>query len=223
MMDKTPTRFSSTSVLAAALLLAACREEAPVPANPTWVDDVEPILRANCFHCHGGGDRPMGTQRWDFFYEAMDPPPGSPLGTVGEPLEPRVAELNIPPALRPIATRTALANWKIFTLPTMGDDIRMPPPPALRLSDRDLAVLKAFTGVRGMRAGNQAPTAVWRKQGMVFEVRDGDREQVLGKLVCGAMEWPILRTGAHNLPAGATLPCTAWLFDGQDTARVTLQ
>jgi hypothetical protein len=74
-----------------------------------------------------------------------------------------------------------------------------------------------------MRAGNQVPTAVWRQQGMVFEVRDGDREQVLGKLVCGAMEWPILRTGAHKLPDGATLPCTAWLFDGQDTARVPLQ
>jgi cytochrome c553 len=33
------------------VVLAACGGD--VPANPTWFDDVQPILRANCARCHG--------------------------------------------------------------------------------------------------------------------------------------------------------------------------
>ena len=36
----------------AALVVAgavACESEPPVPTRPTWVNDVEPILRGNCF------------------------------------------------------------------------------------------------------------------------------------------------------------------------------
>jgi len=39
--------------LVAMLLGLGCGTEAPVPDKPTWVDDVQPIMQANCFHCHG--------------------------------------------------------------------------------------------------------------------------------------------------------------------------
>jgi len=40
-----------TSFASLALALAACAE--PVPTNPTWFADVQPILTANCGRCHG--------------------------------------------------------------------------------------------------------------------------------------------------------------------------
>src|SRR4051812_24918233 len=53
--------------LLTAIAASACGTEDPVPANPTYVDDVEPILRGNCFNCHGVNASPLmaRTKRWD--------------------------------------------------------------------------------------------------------------------------------------------------------------
>lgn len=38
-------------------LALGCGSDAPeVPANPTYTNDVAPILNANCIRCHGDGD-----------------------------------------------------------------------------------------------------------------------------------------------------------------------
>ena len=36
--------------------LACAPDEGPVPANPTYANDVRPIFIAQCVHCHGAND-----------------------------------------------------------------------------------------------------------------------------------------------------------------------
>ena len=36
-----------------AISAGGCTGEPAAPANPTWVNDVLPILAGNCLHCHG--------------------------------------------------------------------------------------------------------------------------------------------------------------------------
>src|SRR5207249_11852708 len=47
--------------------VGACGPEESVPANPTWVGEVQPILRGNCFNCHGvtASITKFRTKRWD--------------------------------------------------------------------------------------------------------------------------------------------------------------
>jgi hypothetical protein len=190
-----------------ALLPVACAD--PVPRVPTWVDDVEPILRGNCFGCHG--DRPVhqDAARWDF-YDRGDP------------------------RLTAIADFSAyLINGKDpahfvairgFVDPSQDEGHRMPPPPASRLGERDLSVLDAWraTGfTRGMRISNQLPVAVWWPAPPRLLVRDGDQEQVLGKLTCTGGELLLPRAGLFTLSESLQPPCSALLFDGQDVASVS--
>src|SRR3954454_14098978 len=54
-------------------LICACGVQRPAPDEPTWVDDVQPILQANCFGCHGASfDSKAGRYRWDV-YDLADP------------------------------------------------------------------------------------------------------------------------------------------------------
>jgi hypothetical protein len=108
-----------------------------------------------------------------------------------------------------------------------SDAIRMPPPPATRLSQRDIDVLRRWgeTGApRGVRVANHLPTASWLNKPTTIVIADEDREQVLGKLVCaGGIEQPLLSSGAHTLKAGTQPPCLASLSDGQDGVAVLLE
>jgi hypothetical protein len=188
------------------LLSLGCSGEPPVPAEPTWVDDVEPILHGNCFGCHGAGKRSTDAHRWDFFTDLSD-------GTL--------TQLGVPVDL--VETRTEAVKWPVWlTLPT-GDF--MPPPPATRLSDRDVEVFRRFSlnPRRGTRVNNHKPTVTWYPKAPWILVGDADREQVLGKLRCGTVDVVIDHTGAQQLPAGAGTSCTGTLYDGQDVEAVTLR
>ena len=47
------SRMPRTSLAAAALALLGACSGLDTPSDPTWVDDVRPILHANCVRCHG--------------------------------------------------------------------------------------------------------------------------------------------------------------------------
>jgi hypothetical protein len=216
------------SLVLAGLLLGslACEGPAPVPAKPTWVDDVEPILRANCFHCHGSlNPDPMSPllQRWDF-YDLKDP---------------RLM------AIRDVATDYMKAwdsakdhagpSFPTYINAAPNSPIRMPPPPATPLSADAKQTILAWiaTGsppgatvvvppLRGVRLNNK-PTAAWLVRPSTIVMSDGDHEQVLGKVTCGGADEPVLHSGTTTLPTGWQPPCTATLFDGQDVVTVNLQ
>ena len=208
------------------LALAGCEEVAGVPARPTWVDDVEPILRGNCFHCHGSSaDMARGTRRWDFAFADNDPK----LAAIGDfsvlygttpamPIAPALS-LTGDAGMTQIILMGAFASSKELNM-------RMPPPPATALSARELKILENWGATgreRGVRNPNARPTAAWLNKGQkLFVVSDADREQVLGKIACAGREELLIRSGAHSLPDGTSPPCMVTLYDGQDTNTVQL-
>jgi hypothetical protein len=198
----------NVSLVFAGLLLGSlgCDSAAPVPTKPTYVDDVEPILRANCYHCHGAEKRDAIALRWDFF-DPMD----SRLTALGD-------FTTVLPAVQHITIWVALGQ--------KGTTGIMPPPPASPLSDREVQILtnwsKATPALRGMRNPNLKPTAEWLKKPTSILISDGDHEQVLGKMTCNGVDAPILRAGTFDLPMGWQPPCSATMFDGQDVVTVNL-
>lgn len=199
----------SIAVLAAAVLAAACGAEEPVPATPTWVEDVEPIVRGQCSHCHGATAKSfaradaLSPTRRDV-YDAMAFDEFGPFD----------------PAVQGAKDWATLVPFVEFKTPN-----RMPPPPATPLSEREIKVLKRWFekgAPRGMRARNAKPAVSWIVKGKTFEVADGDGEQVLGKITCGAATGQILHAGAQGLPMGATSPCMVVLHDGQDRVTAAL-
>jgi hypothetical protein len=215
------------SLVLAGLVLGslACEGPASVPAKPTWVDDVEPILRANCFHCHGSlNPDPAPTsplQRWDF-YDLGD---ARLLGI-------RDVKMDYMTAWSSGKDHASLIGSYIM----MIGGGRMPPPPATPLSadakqtitnwintGSPLGATPVVPPLRGTRLNNRKPTAAWLVRPKTIEVSDGDHEQVLGKVTCQGADEPVLYAGTTTLPAGWMPPCTATLFDGQDVVTVNLQ
>lgn len=202
-----------TISMLAAICAGACAAEDPIPEHPTYVDDVEPILRGNCFNCHGVTASPLQyrTKRWDVcelnaFSNVgpfMDVSNADFLG----------AKMRIPQTLA------------VYVLPRLGARPVMPPIPGRVLSDRQNQVLEAWAKnpVCGQRAHNQKPTAAWLMKPTQFVVEDGDFDQVLGTITCGAASAQILHSGANELPAGASPPCTLMISDGQDAVTASLE
>jgi hypothetical protein len=209
------------AILVVALVLCACAVERPAPQEPTWVDDVQPILEANCFHCHGASfDSKERRYRWDI-YDLSD----ARYKDVGF----MVLEETTPDSVSTVPLRTFLgasdAGHYPFILdyvsPEATEDTRMPPPPASRLSARDVAVLRNWsTQPRKFQPGNHQPNhppaISWLDPGQSVLVSDADGDQVLGRLECGGQEVLLPRSGGHQLPPGAVAPCTGALFDGWD-------
>ncbi len=223
---KNATRFFLFAALLAPL---GCGAEDPVPAKPTWVDDVEPILRGNCLHCHGSGAaKTGGAIRFDL-YDASDA---------------AYAEFKISEGMMDTLATTGIIGGKPFAMMFVGKvtDIklasRMPPPPATALSERDIQVLKAWakTGaVRGKRLANHKPYARLLAEPadasgafvVSLDVIDDDYEQVIGKATVNGTDVLITGAGAQKLkfPAlGNGDPgVTVVLFDGQDRTQKTLK
>jgi hypothetical protein len=61
-----------TGFLAAVSAAAGCGED--IPANPTWADDVRPLMVARCIRCHQTnpvGDPGGGVATGDFDFESI--------------------------------------------------------------------------------------------------------------------------------------------------------
>jgi hypothetical protein len=205
-----------TTVTIALLSLAvACSGEAPVPAAPTWVDDVLPILRGNCLNCHGvtASVMKLRTKRWDVC--DLDA-----FAAVGPFADDPKAEF--------VSARNRLPDvFRNYLLPSLGQTRpNMPPLPDPILTDRQTQTLAAWmeNPVCGKRANNAKPTVSWLTKPTRFLVEDGDGDQVLGTISCGtAAPETIPFAGAHELPAGARLPCSLQLSDGQDAVKLELE
>jgi hypothetical protein len=209
--------MSLRSAIALSLLVAGCGAEAPVPDKPTWTDDVKPILQGNCFGCHGAGANPEEERfRWDVFNFDLDP---------------KYAELGFPATffrspsspgqLSMILGRVTAADVPLTPMVIA----RMPPPPAIRLSAREIEVLQKWsdTGLsHGEHHPNHKPRIAWVAKPL-FQVIDDDHDQVLGNLDCGGKLVPIPSTGGFKLPDDAKLPCTARLYDGFEEGGGPLQ
>lgn len=188
-----------------------CGGDTAVPARPTWVEHVEPLLRGSCFHCHGAGGRPSGALRWDVFDVAA--PTVRAVGAFGG-----IVSANDPGHFA-----------VILSLARLSTESRMPPPPALPLTARDLELLERWRDngfERGERRPNRKPEVriVSRDESrVILEVSDADRDQVLGRVVANREERLIDRTGAHVLDLGATAgPLEVTLTDGQEQVSTTL-
>jgi hypothetical protein len=209
-----PVRFPGT-VLGVLFVVGGlgCESPPPAPLAPTWVDDVLPIVRANCFHCHGSFNRAGLAFRWDFY----------------DPTDTRLTAIrDVVMDYRPLIFFGAKSQKDLIYMfasrTADGMPPLMPPPPATPLDDRELLILKRWMEKpeRGTRQPNLKPTATWLSRPTTIVVADEDREQVLGKVSCVGGDEPILYTGATTLSAGRQPPCTATLFDGQDVVTVQL-
>src|SRR4051794_7124642 len=147
-------RFNGVLLVGIALgALAACEAPKPAPMNPTYVDDVEPILRGNCFHRHGPVRPSAVSFRWDFF----------------DPADPRLKAIGDFSSEFPMggASNAAHGFAQIVPLVSATSEARMPPPPASPLSAEDITTLQRFypnataKPPRGTRNPNQPPTAAW--------------------------------------------------------------
>lgn len=205
------------------LVLAGCGPE--VPAQPSFQQDVMPILAANCIRCHGfpaigGAPREL---RLDSFGDTVvtDGVPGSGA-CGGDPSDPD-AEVVICGA----ATYAA-------AIPSRLRDETRPMPPRFPLDDDQIAILENWTRdpIRGEpRPGNAVPTievlAVDR-EGSAVRVRtrvdDVDGDLVTGTLRAdlGAVDRFVgsLRSGTIELVwdvsgvAAGAYPLTAEVDDG---------
>jgi hypothetical protein len=128
--------------------LAAGCEPAPVaPMNPTWAD-VEPILRAECNHCHGGSARTTGSlgpavYRFDFY-----------------DMTPEVCGQAALAMDLPALARAQASLIMTDVTPVGGPRPRMPPAPAAVLLDWQRETLQrwALAPVRGPApVGNRPP------------------------------------------------------------------
>lgn len=206
---------------------AGCGAEATVPDQPTWVDDVKPILQANCFHCHGAaadGIRQalpgLLVYRWDVF-NLKDPR----YGIMGftEVVDPALANT------KTFVSANDSSHYRIidnYVNMQADEQNRMPPPPALRLTARELAVLARWSATGftlGARPENARPAIAWLQPGQSFAVTDADGDQVLGRLDCAGTEVRVDSSGGHMLPPGTAAPCSGMLFDGFDLVSVDLQ
>jgi cytochrome c553 len=106
--------LSALSLLAA-LGMAACAPS--VPANPTWEEDVKPILAANCVRCHR--DEPQNNAPMTFRLDACEDT-GAKMGAA------------------------ALAGAALAR--ATNESAPMPPKPAAPLSDRQIEVIENWLG-----------------------------------------------------------------------------
>jgi hypothetical protein len=179
-----------TIALASSLALAfgAACSAAKAPDKPTWVDDVQPLLQANCSHCHGGtwlvtGER----QRFDICDTSGFADSGYLFNAIDD------SGMNLGPA----ATG---ANRLAKTLAADTSNDYMPPAPAGGLPQYEKDVLANWAAINpkgsapcGTRPGNHKPvvkligTPKYANQGVTVTVQitDADHDPVVGTMFVG--------------------------------------
>jgi len=123
-------------------------------------------------------------------------------------------------------------NAPIFLAYVAVDDgaVRQPPPPASRLSDHDIEVLKNWISgaspaplALGSHHPNHEAAIAWSDKGARrVALTDEDGDTAVGRLDCGGTLVLLDHSGAFTLPEGATLPCTGSLYDGFAETAVSL-
>jgi len=203
------------------LLLAAAACAPSVPSEPTWVDDVRPILAANCIRCHSP---PYIYQvpsyfRLDIYDDDLFLDPASSEPVYG------AAHMSDQESFKDV----------LVTRSTM--------PPRLPLTGRQVDVLTKWHEVgepQGERADNAAPTMTVSdgpdilgpgRVGLYYEIDDPDGDIVTGAILAdpGGGD-PIVPTNElfvgrgrvkFSLPPG-NFALTAALDDGTDRVDVDL-
>jgi hypothetical protein len=161
-----------------------------------------------------------GNKRWDVY--DMNAPQLMAMG-LGPVIEDIESNGKITPTPVFFSAKENGANFHVYAA-SEAEGARMPPPPATRLSARDIEVLELWKD-KGFLLGSHKPNhkavAKWLDKGArLLAITDADGDQVLGKLDCGGTEVVILRSGSHKLPSAE---CTGTLFDGFDETAVNLQ
>jgi len=208
-------------LLLASMSVLACGTEEPAPDQPTWADDVLPILRANCFSCHGPTANYLKYQnkRWDVYDRSTEPYMRLGFGPVTQ---------DVPDSKgMPVSTVTVFGakdNALLFSayIENTDDTVRMPPPPATRLSPQAIQTIKNWVSrdnpnalALGTHHPNHKAAIAWLDKGARrVAVTDEDGDTVVGRLDCGGTEVAFDHGGGFTLPAAATLPCTGSLYDG---------
>ncbi len=213
-------------VTPAILLLLAAGACAPeVPAEPTWVDDVRPILAANCIRCHSpphisGAPQSMRLDKYDDeFLPDID---------IDDNDDPELVQ--------------GAAVYSVQIAERVQDDM----PPRFPLTGRQIDVLTAWHEAGAphgeARANNALPTMVASgdlqvsndRVALGYEIEDADGDIVTGILMAdpggGADPDPIVVSNelfvgrgvvAGRLATG-TYEIFAELDDGNDTVQVEL-
>ena len=213
----------SVSLLVAA---AACTAAPEAPATPTWDEDVYPVIKGNCLHCHGGtSDKTAGPAlvRFDVCNVMSDV-------FMALTVKPATDVISLLPSIMSVVEEKD------------GKRAVMPPAPAHPLTDYELKVLtnwRTQVVAKADRAtackktsGNRRPTATLIKltQGSELiaelDVTDPDGDQVFGRVTTGNNNnAEILSAGHHVLKirGGTGEKLTLKLTDGYDVADITLQ
>lgn len=176
------------SMIGGAALLAACQGAPSAPENPTWTDDVYPIIQGNCGSCHG----PAGDQtRYDFSYDD---------GNLG--CDELVTAYNAAASKQKDGHNSkSIPSIAMFnTIPTFlkpDAESRMPPPPADVLPAWQRDVLDKWDGKRNTRDNNADPEArslalpkdaISGDTKFFVDVSDPDGDQVIGQVKIGMVD-----------------------------------
>jgi hypothetical protein len=209
-------------VWASTLCGAACGPD-ETPESPTWAE-VEPILRAECGHCHGATANVTGAGvRFDF-YDMTSGPCGEAAAVLAD-----------------VGLARVQADGIARAITSVDEDVRpiMPPLPAPYLSEREWLTILRWTAnpIRGDKPpNNHAPwisvegtsRSADETLGVNVVVRDPEGDPVVGLVTVGQEVGKMDRSGAFSArydtsswPEG-TAVLRAVLCDGWSRVSVDL-